>query len=220
MYVITSIFTCIFVIALTIILNNGAALPDNDAAFLIFLDQAVPEIVKAIAYAGIFAAVMSSVSAMLLALGAALAYDLVGALKPDYPEQKKRKLVPVSIVGFGILTLLLSMNPPELLTLLYSAAMGLLASSLFFPAILGIWWKRMNSPGALAGTLAGAISYLTLLWGFDMPPLSEIAVSLPVSLLFSVVVTLLTAPPSEQEMRRITIAHEREFTLSDMNQEV
>lgn len=218
MYIITSIFTCILVIALTIILNNGAALPDNDAAFLLFLDQAVPDIVKAIAYAGIFAAVMSSVSAMLLALGAALAYDLIGTLKPDFSEEKKRKLVPLSIVGFGILTLLLSMNPPELLTLLYSAAMGLLASSLFFPAILGIWWKRMNNAGALAGTLAGAISYLILLWGFEMPPLSEIAVSLPTSLLFSIVFSLMTAPPTKEQMRRITIAHEREYTAEDEKQ--
>lgn len=215
MYVVTAIITCIFVAALTIILNNGQGLTDNDAAFLLFLDKAVPEFIKAIAYAGIFAAVMSSVSAMLLALGAALAYDLIGTVKPDFPEEKKRKLVPISIVGFGILTLALSLNPPSLLTLLYSAAMGLLSSGLFFPVVLGIWWKRMNSTGALVGTIVGAVSYLVLLWGFNLPSLSQICISLPISLIGCVVGSLLSAPPTSKDLHRITIAHEREFVEAD-----
>ncbi|MDI7744253.1 sodium:solute symporter family protein [Lysinibacillus fusiformis] len=215
MYVVTAIITCIFVVAMTIILNQGQALSDNDAAFLLFLDQAVPEFIKALAYAGIFAAVMSSVSAMLLALGAALAYDLIGTIKPDFPEEKKRKFVPIAIVGFGILTLLLSLNPPALLTLLYSAAMGLLASGLFFPVVLGIWWKRMNSIGALVGTVLGSVSYLVLLWGFELPSLSQICYSLPISFLGCVIGSLVSAPPTEKDLHRVTIAHEREYLESD-----
>lgn len=212
LYTITSIFTLIFIIAATFMVTNGSDLETADMAFLVFLDELVPDWVAGIAYAGIFAAVMSSVSAMLLALGAAFAYDFVGMIKPDYPDHKKRVLLSGSILVFGIITLVLSINPPELLTLLYTAAMGLLASTLFFPLLMGIWWKRMNKEGALAGALGGAISYLILLWGFDLPTLSEIAYSLPVSLLLSVGVTLMTPPPSSQELYRITIAHEREYS--------
>src|SRR5699024_3020064 len=118
-----------------------------------------------------------------------------------------------SVLIFGLITLALSLNPPELLTLLYSAAVGLLTSGLFFPTLLGIWWKRMNSTGALSGVLVGAISYLILLWGTDMPPLSEVTVSLPLSLIACIIGALVTRPPSDEEMRRITIAHEREYVL-------
>lgn len=215
LYIITSILTIIFVIAVTIMITGGADLKDADSAFLIFLDEIVPEWMVGIAYAGIFAAVMSSVSAMLLALGAAFAYDLIGTIKPNYSDEKKRKLVPRSIMAFGVITLVLALNPPELLTLLYSAAMGLLASTLFFPAILGIWWKRMNRQGALVSAVGGAATYLILLWGFEMPPLSEITIALPVSLLLAIVVTLMTPAPTPKELRRVAIAHEREYTEMD-----
>ena len=155
---------------------------------------------------------------MLLGLGGAFAYDLIAPFRPNMSDKTKRALTSYSVLGFGVLTLILSLNPPELLTLLYSAAVGLLTSGLFFPTVLGIWWKRMNSAGALAGVLVGSISYLYLLWGTAMPPLSQVTVSLPLSLVTCVVVALLTKPPTSEEMRRITIAHQREYELDPSEQ--
>lgn len=71
----------------------------------------------------------------------------------------------------------------------------MLASGLFFPTLLGIWWKRMNSSGALAGLIVGVGSYLFLLWGTGMPSLSQVTVSIPLSLLACIVVSLMTKPP-------------------------
>ncbi|GKW45914.1 sodium:solute symporter [Planococcus sp. NCCP-2050] len=216
LYIVTCVVTLILVVGSTMVVTGGIALPDADTAFLVFLEELTPSWIEGIAFAAIFAAVMSSVSAMLLALGAAFAYDLIGTVKPDYPEEKKRKLVPISIVVFGIITMLFAFNPPALLSLLYSAAMGLLASTLFFPLLLGVWWKRMNKEGALAAALSGAISYLILFFAFDLPALSEIVYALPISLVFAVGVTLLTPEPTEKELRRMTIAHQREFLPEDI----
>ena len=218
LYVITSLVTTIFVVGAVIIMQGSEDLETPDATFLVFLAQQTPVWVAGLAYAGIFAAVMSSVSAMLLALGGAFAYDLVGQYKPKMPDQTKRRLTSFSVLGFGALTLMLSLNPPELLTLLYTAAVGLLTSGLFFPTVLGIWWKRMNSVGALAGTVVGASVYLFLLWGTPMPSLSQVTVSLPLSLIACVVGSLVSKPPTEAEMRRITIAHEREYELEPSEQ--
>lgn len=211
LYVLTALVTTILVVAAVIIVQGDEELAVPDSTFLVFLAQQTPSWVAGLAFAGIFAAVMSSVSAMLLALGGAFAYDLVAELKPGMSDKTKRLLTSLSVLGFGLFTLALSLNPPELLTLLYTAAVGLLASGLFFPTLLGVWWKRMNSPGALAGLIVGAGSYLFLLWGTGMPPLSQVTVSLPLSLLACIVVALMTKPPTAAEMERITIAHEREY---------
>lgn len=218
LYVITGILTTIFVVAATIVLNNGEALPDNDAAFLLFLEETMPVWFVGIAYAGIFAAVMSSVSAMLLGLAAAFAYDFIGAIKPDIEPRQQKRIISISVLVFGVLTLLLAFNPPEFLTLLYTAAMGLLASCLFWPTVLGLWWKRSNTPGALAAVIGGGFTYLFLLWGpieqwfgYKMASLEQIIYSLPVSLICMVVVTLLTAPPTREDVRRVAVAHEREY---------
>ena len=218
LYVVTGVVTTIFVTGATIVINDGAALPDNDAALLLFLEETMPVWFTGIAYAGIFAAVMSSVSAMLLGLSAAFAYDLVGTLRPNTSDRTQRKLIAGSVLVFGTLTLLLAFNPPQFLTLLYTAAMGLLASSLFFPAVLGIWWKRANSAGAVAGTIVGGFTYLFLLWapiaqwtGYEMASLEQICYALPASLVAMVVVSLVTEAPTAKQLARMQTAHEREY---------
>ncbi|WP_090145729.1 MULTISPECIES: sodium:solute symporter [unclassified Leucobacter] len=215
LYVLTAVVTTVFIVAAVVVLQGGEDLESPDSTFLIFLAQQTPTWLAGLAFAGIFAAVMSSVSAMLLALGGAFAYDLVAEFRPNMSDKSKRRLTSWSVLGFGVLTLVLSLNPPELLTLLYSAAVGLLASGLFFPTLLGVWWKRMNSIGALSGVLVGAVSYLALLWGTAMPALSQVTVSLPLSLGACIIGSLLTKPPRPEELARITIAHEREYTERD-----
>ncbi|MCQ9353429.1 sodium:solute symporter family protein [Corynebacterium sp. 153RC1] len=212
LYVITGIVTCVFVIAGTIVLTGGEDIKQSDGAFLLFLDQATPNWVRGLAFAGIFAAVMSSVSAMLLALSAALSYDLIAQVRPSTSDETKRKVTRFGILGFGIVTLILSLNPPEFLTLLYSAAMGLLASSLFFPTLLGLWWRRISGSAAFVGASVGGISYLILLFGFDLPALSQICYSMPLSGIACVVCAYIFKPATPQQIRRLTIAHQREVT--------
>lgn len=210
LYVLTAFITVIAVVASTIIITGGADLKNPDETLLLFLEH-VPSWLMALAFAGIFAAVMSSVSAMLLGLSAAFSFDLVPQLRPSMTDSAKRAWTKYGILVFGVATLMLALNPPQLLTLLYTAAMGLLASALFFPTMLGVWWRRMTSVGALAGAVAGGASYLVLLWGFKLPPLSQILVSLPVSLIACVIGSYLSKPPSAGELARMTIAHEREY---------
>lgn len=219
LYIVTSIVTTIFVVGAVIILEGGDDLASFDDTFLVFLAKQTPAWVAGLAYAGIFAAVMSSVSAMLLGLGGAFAYDLVAPFRPNMTDSSLRKLTSWSVLGFGVLTMLLSLNPPELLTILYTAAVGLLASTLFFPTLLGIWWKRMNTLGALLGVIVGGASYLVLLWGADMPTLSEITVSLPLSLVACLIGAWVGKPPTDAELQRIVIAHEREYIATSASVE-
>jgi sodium/pantothenate symporter len=151
---------------------------------------------------------------MLLSVGAALSYDLARIFKPDLSDKATKTLNISFILIVGVLVMILAMNPPELLTLMYSAAMGLLASSLFWPTMLGLWWKRMNKQGAVACVLGGGATFLICLWGFKLAPLSQVCYSIPVGLVLAVVVSLLTAPSSEKELKRVTIAHMREFDES------
>lgn len=214
-YFITCIFTTIFITAAAILINKGAKLPNGDAAFLTVIDALFPSWLKGVTYAAIFAAVMSSVSAMLLAIAAAISYDLVKTFKPEYPESTIRRLNVICVWVIGIIAIAMSMSPPPFLTLLYSAAVGLLASGLFWPVILGLWWKRMNKYGALASFIGGAGSYIFFLFGMKLPPLSQICYSLPIAFVLAVAVPLFTAPPSLKELERLEIAHEKEYELPE-----
>ena len=220
LYAFTSIVTLIFVAAAAIIIKGGIDIPNNDTAFLVVIETLFPRWLIGVAYAAIFAAVMSSVDAMLLAIGAAASFDLYKTLRPQTPDRQILSINKYCILIFGVLSLALALRPPEFLTLLYSAAMGLLASGLFFPAVLGVWWKRMNKWGAIAGILGGSLTFLICMFGLDLPTLSEINYALPVSLILCIVVSLATSAPSEDELARITIAHEREYKPGELGEEV
>jgi sodium/pantothenate symporter len=215
LYTLTCLFTTIFIVGGSVILNDGQ-LPagGNDGAFLTVINKLFSPGMAGLTFAAVFAAVMSSVSAMLLSVGAALSYDLARIFKPDISDKATKTLNVSFIVVVGILVVILAMNPPELLTLMYSAAMGLLASSLFWPTMLGLWWKRMNKHGAIACVIGGGATFLICLWGFKLAPLSQVCYSIPVGLVLAVVVSLLTPPSSEKEMKRLIIAHQREYNES------
>lgn len=200
-----------------IVLNQGADLGvRTDYVFMDVIDNMFPTWFQAVTYAGVFAAVMSSVSGMLLAIASSVSYDLIETLKPDMDEIKVRNISRWAIVVFGIISAVFALNPPELLTILYASAMGVLASGVAAPVVLGIWWKRMNKYGALAAVIGGSCSWVLLYLFGNLPPLAPSAFAIPLSFILAVVVSLLTEPSTAEELRRITIAHERELTAEEV----
>lgn len=209
------LLTAILFMCVSVILNNGQPYDNGDAAFIKVIDEVLPFWAKAIAWTAIFAAVMSSVSGMLLSLGAAVSYDLIKTLKPEISDAKIRKLSSLAVVVFGVISMFLALDPPAFVLVLFSSAMGLLGSGLFWPIILGIWWKRMNKQGALAGMVVGVAVYAYAYFFTDMPSLSHMCVSLPAGLAACVVAALLTPPSTDKEMERLTMAHEKECEVME-----
>lgn len=197
--------------------EGGAALKGGfDYIFMNVIDRSFPLWFQAVTYAGVFAAVMSSVSAMLLSIGSAVSYDLMQTLKPNTDPVVVRKWSSRSIWIFGAISALLALDPPQLLTILYSSAMGILASGIAAPLLLGIWWKRMNKWGALAGVIGGPGLWLFLFLFTKLPPLAPSAYAIPVSFLLCIVVSLMTPPSTDEELRRVAIAHERHLADAEM----
>ena len=207
----------IIIPAAGVILNNGADLgSESDYVFMQVIDNVFPVWFEAITYAGVFAAVMSSVSGMLLSIGSACSYDLVQVLKPDLSSDKIKKLSSLAIVVFGILSAILSLDPPDLLTILYASAMGILASGLAAPVILGLWWKRTTRYGALASVIVGPVLWIGTYLSGSFPPLSSSAIAIPVSFIVCIVVSLITPAPANEELEKIALAHSRELTDAEL----
>jgi Na+/proline symporter len=98
-----ALLALVYITGAAVIVNGGSDLESYDYVFMTVIDSIFPTWFQAITYAGVFAAVMSSVSGMLLSIGSAASFDLVQALKPDTPEKTVRKLSVWSIVVFGLL---------------------------------------------------------------------------------------------------------------------
>ncbi|MDV2858619.1 MULTISPECIES: sodium:solute symporter family protein [Oceanimonas] len=116
----------------------------------------LPNWVVALLAAGGMAAALSTAAGLLLVISTSIAHDLLKkGLKPDMTDKQElmaaRIAAAVAVIGAGYL----GINPPGFVAQVVAFAFGLAAAS-FFPAIvLGIFYKKMNKEGAIAGMVSG-----------------------------------------------------------------
>ena len=158
---------------------NGNELEvDNDIIVLANPEIAhLPDWVIALVAAGGIAAALSTAAGLLLVISAAVSHDILkGVLMPNISE--RRELL-ASRIGAGVAIVLagyLGYNPFGFVAQVVAFAFGLAAASLFPAILLGIFSKRMNKQGAIAGMLAGLIftlGYILAFKGVFFPALFE-----------------------------------------------
>ena len=147
--------------------DNELTKVDNDIMALANPEIAgLPNWVIALVAAGGLAAALSTAAGLLLAISSAISHDLLkGVLKPDISEKQELMASRVAMAGAIAVAGYLGFNPPDFAAGTVALAFGLAASSIFPALMMGIFSKRMNKQGAIAGMLAG-IS-VTLLYVFQ-----------------------------------------------------
>jgi len=174
----------------------------------------LPNWVIALVAAGGLAAALSTAAGLLLVISASVSHDLIK--KMIYPKiSEKGELITarlsavaaVSVAGyFGI-------NPPDFVAATVALAFGLAAAS-FFPAIiLGIFVKRMNKEGAVAGMVIGMLLMLYYMmrfkfdwfgggtpeeWWFGISPEGFGTVAMLVNFAVSLVIAFLSRKPPQE----------------------
>ncbi len=168
----------------------------------------LPYVISGLVAAGGMAAAMSTADGLLLAIANALSHDLYYKIIDPNAETRKRLLVA------RILLLAIGAAGAFVASLKLTSILGAVAwafdfacSGLFFPIVLGIWWKRANRAGAIAGMIAGFVAgtwYLYMVRFAGMDPWIGIdhlrfgIIGMPVSLIAMVVVTKMTAEPDAE----------------------
>ena len=126
----------------------------------------LPNWVIALVAAGGLAAALSTAAGLLLAISSAISHDLLkGVFKPNISEQQELLASRIAMAGAILLAGYLGFNPPDFAAGTVALAFGLAASSIFPVLMFGIFYKRMNKEGAIAGMLAGL--GVTLLYVFQ-----------------------------------------------------
>ncbi len=180
----------------------------------------LPNWVIAIVAAGGLAAALSTAAGLLLAISSAVSHDLIkGAINPRISERGELAAARLSMVGAIILATYLGLNPPGFAAQTVALAFGLAASSIFPALMMGIFVKRINNVGAVAGMLSGLLFTLVYIfvykgwfflpgtnqlpdvpeaWIFGISPLSIGAVGAILNFLVAYVVSNATEAPPEE----------------------
>ena len=130
---------------------------DNDILVLANPEIAgLPNWVIALVAAGGLAAALSTAAGLLLAISSAISHDLLkGVFRPNISERGELLASRVAMAFTVLLAGYLGFNPPDFAAGTVALAFGLAASSIFPVLVMGIFYKRMNTQGAVAGMLAG-----------------------------------------------------------------
>jgi len=186
----------------------------------------LPYVISGLVAAGGLAAALSTADGLLLTIANALSHDLYyKMIDPNAPTARRVLLSKVLLLVVAVLAALVAAQKPADILFLVSAAFSLAAAG-FFPALtLGIFWKRTTGIAASLGMLAGVgITFyymalnqpwlrelffgipkaapITTLW-WDIQAISAGAFGVPLGFAVIIVVSLLTAKPSQETMELV-----------------
>ncbi|MFZ5457247.1 MAG: sodium:solute symporter family protein [Pseudomonadota bacterium] len=116
----------------------------------------LPNWVIALVAAGGLAAALSTAAGLLMAISSAVSHDLVkGVFNPNISEKGELMAGKIAMAVAIVISGYLGLNPPGFAAGTVALAFGIAASSLFPAIMMGIFSKKMNKEGAIAGMLAG-----------------------------------------------------------------
>ena len=199
---------------------------DNDILVLANPEIAkLPNWVIALVAAGGLAAALSTAAGLLLAISSAISHDLLkGIFRPNISEKSELNAGRVSMAVTVLLAGYLGFNPPDFAAGTVALAFGLAASSMFPALMLGIFYKRMNTAGAVAGMLSGLgvtlfyvfqhkgimfipdtafLGSMSANWFFGIEPNAFGAVGAIVNLVVALLVCRVTPPPPDYVLKMV-----------------
>lgn len=185
---------------------------DNDIMVLANPEIAgLPGWLIAFVVAGGLAAALSTASGLLLVVASSVSHDIYkGYINRDATDREELLVARIAIVGAVFVAGYLGVYPPGFVGEVVAFAFGLAAAS-FFPAIvLGIFDKRTNTQGALSGMIIGLLFTTVYIvttapkllgwdpWFMGINPQGIGTVGMFLNAIVTIVVSRLTAPPTEK----------------------
>jgi cation/acetate symporter len=182
---------------------------DGDVVVLSTPDIAgLPFTVGAMIAAGGLAAALSTADGLLVVIASAIAHDIYfRTINPKASLNTRIVLGKSMIVVAAVIAALLAMPRLALIAQMVAWAFSMAASTFFPVVLLGIFWKRANGPGAIAGMIGGlAVTLFYMANNYVNPAFNVLGIShlgagifgLPVAIILIVVVSLLTKEPSKE----------------------
>lgn len=160
-------------------------------------------IIAGILLAGILAATMSTADVQLLAAASGVTHNIVtDVLGIKLSDKKSMLIARIAVICIAVLGVLFALDPESSIFSIVSFAWAGFGAT-FGPIMLfGLFWKRCNKWGAIAGMFSGAA--MVFIWKYAIAPMGgvlaiyELLPAFVISCIFIVVVSLLTKAPDAE----------------------
>ena len=154
--------------ALTLPLLPAEGIASTDQVIPYIVLNYMPSWAAGLFLAAPLAAVMSTVSSLLILASATIIKDLyltyIVKDKSLISEEKMNKNIPVySIlitILLGVIVFIFALSPPDIIVWINLFAMGGLEATFFWPLIGGLYWKKGNSTCCICSIIAGLAAFI------------------------------------------------------------
>lgn len=195
-------FITIIIVAPAALITNSN-LENPDLALITVMEAYFSPIMVGVIATGMLSALMSSADSLLMASVSTLVHDIIVPLfKPDISDKGEVGLARITILVIGLSAIILTINTPALIGEVSAIVAGYAASALFFPMILGTWWRRATSEAVIGGMLAGAFVYIICFFKIDLE-FSQVLYGISASIIVIILISVLF--PKKLSKERIAI---------------
>ena len=191
--------------------------------------------------AGGLAAALSTASGLMIVISSSLAHDIYGEIiNPDASEQKRLRVGRQAILVGVLVAGLAGIYPPGFVAEVVAFAFGLAAASFFPILVLGIFWKKCNRKGAIAGMSVGLAFTFIMIVLMRIHVITEGAIAEPIldsflginaqgigiiGMLLNFIITVALsksgdAPPQEVQDLVEQVRYPRELTAEELKEAV
>ncbi|MGG5888373.1 sodium:solute symporter family protein [Falsiroseomonas sp. HC035] len=167
----------------------------------------LPYVIAGLVAAGGLAAALSTADGLLLAIANALSHDIYfRMIDPKANAKRRLTMARVLLIAVAIVAAWVASTRPAGILAMVAWAFSIAASGLFPALVMGVWWKRTTSAGAVAGMIVGygvCLFYLIGTQYYGMPlwfgvrNISCGLFGIPAAFLTTFVVSLMTPAPSQ-----------------------
>lgn len=133
----------------------------GDTVMPLLAQTVLPNWLSGIVLAAPMAAIMTTVNSLLLLVSSTIVKDVyLNYIEPTAKDRKVKYLSMWVTALLGIVVIVMSLNPPDLIIWLNLFSMGGLEAAFIWPIVMGLYWKKGNKYGAIASMIFGVGSYI------------------------------------------------------------
>jgi len=192
--------------------NDSEVYVDRDIMVLANPEIAnLPDWVIALVAAGAVAAALSTAAGLLLVISTSVSHDLMKkTINPHISDRQELTYARLSAIVAIVIAGYFGINPPGFVAEVVALAFGLAASSVFPVIVLGIFSRRMNTQGAVAGMVVGLVSTISYIvyfkfmggvqadWWLGISPEGFGTLGMLLNFIVALLVSSMTSAPPEE----------------------
>ena len=207
-WVVISLIIAVFIGVVGRVLYPDALLTESSAenVFILLSTNLLPPLLAGLVMAGILAATISSSDSYLLIAASAFSKNIYqGLLHKKASDKQVLNISRITLLVITAIAIVIALDENSVIFTIVSFAWAGFGATFGPLMLLSLFWKRVNRAGAIAGMISGGS--MVFIWNLLVRPLGglwdvyELLPAFLVSCLVIVVVSLLTAPPSEEIQR-------------------